>query len=138
MAVYQWAFVVFLSVTTTYGQVIVNPDGTHSVVHGSVIVNPNGTHSVIHGSGSNAVIVNPDGTHSVKHGSVIVNPNGTHSTIHKTGANTIIVGPNGSRTVMMDSTKRRSWWPLFSTNGIDTIISAVRGKLDQVAELYVI
>lgn len=58
-------------------QVIVNPDGTHSVVTGNVIVNPNGTHSVIHGN----VIVNPNGTHSVLHGNILVNPNGTHSVI---------------------------------------------------------
>jgi hypothetical protein len=42
-------------------QVIVNPDGTHTVVTGNVIVNPNGTHSVLNGN----ILVNPDGTHSV-------------------------------------------------------------------------
>lgn len=56
-------------------QVVVNPDGSHSVVHGSVIVNPDGTHSTIHGN----VIVNSDGTYSTIHGPVVVNPNGTHS-----------------------------------------------------------
>jgi len=67
--------------------VIVNPDGTHSVVidHGvhKVIVNPNGTHSVAVGSGSSNILVNPDGTHSQIIGDgntkIIVNPNGTHS-----------------------------------------------------------
>ncbi|QEC51100.1 hypothetical protein EDD80_101437 [Anseongella ginsenosidimutans] len=58
--------------TMAQAQVVVNPDGSHSVVHGSVIINPNGTHSVIHGS----VVVNPDGTHSVLAGPVIINPNG--------------------------------------------------------------
>lgn len=42
-------------------QVIVNPDGTHSVQHGNIIVNPDGTHSVQHGN----ILVNPDGTHSI-------------------------------------------------------------------------
>lgn len=56
-------------------EVIVNPDGTHSIQTGSVIVNPDGTHSTVHGN----VIVNPNGTHSIKAGSIIVNPNGTHS-----------------------------------------------------------
>lgn len=67
--------------------VIVNPDGTHSVVidHGvhKVIVNPDGTHSVAVNPGSNNILVNPDGTHSQIIGNgnskIIVNPNGTHS-----------------------------------------------------------
>ncbi len=67
--------------------VIVNPDGTHSVVLGQgdnkVVVNPNGTHSVIMGSGTSRIMVNPDGTHSQIIGEgnskIIVNPNGTHS-----------------------------------------------------------
>ena len=42
-------------------QVIVNPDGTHSVLTGNVIVNADGTHSVLHGN----ILVNPNGTHSV-------------------------------------------------------------------------
>lgn len=97
-------------------QIILNPDGTHSVVHGSVIVNPNGTHSTIHQAsqhtvvvnpngthstmiktGSNAIIVNPNGTHSVKIGSVIVNPDGSHSTIHDAGSHLIITGTSGSQ-----------------------------------------
>lgn len=66
-----------LVVTSVNAQVIVNPDGTHSVVHGNVVVNPDGTHSPIHGN----VIVNPNGTHSVVQGNVIENSDGTHSTI---------------------------------------------------------
>ncbi len=57
------------------GQVIVNPDGTHSIVTGNVIVNPNGTHSVIHGN----IIVNPNGSHSVIHGNILVGPDGSHT-----------------------------------------------------------
>jgi quinol monooxygenase YgiN len=74
-----------------HSQVVVNPDGTHSVISGNVIVNPNGTHTVVPGS----VIVNPDGTHSVPTGNVIVNPNGTHSVI--TG--NVIINPNGTHSV---------------------------------------
>lgn len=75
-------------------QIIVNPDGTHSVVTGNIVVNPNGTHSIIAGN----IVVNPDGTHSVMAGNVVVNPNGTHSVLTgKTpadpgGANTILQG----------------------------------------------
>ena len=73
--------------------VIVNPDGTHSVVHDhgvhKVIVNPDGTHSVVVGLGTNNILVNPDGTHSqiIDHGNskIIVNPNGTHSILAKQG-----------------------------------------------------
>jgi hypothetical protein len=60
----------------SYAQIIVNPDGTHSVVHGDVIVNP-------------------DGTHSVRHGNVIVSPNGRHSTVHTLGKNRITINLNG-------------------------------------------
>lgn len=60
-----------------YGQIIVNADGTHSILTGSHIINSNGTVSVQHGSH----IVNSDGTVSVQHGSVIVNTNGRHSII---------------------------------------------------------
>jgi hypothetical protein len=71
-------------------EIIVNPDGTHSVSTGSVIVNSDGTHSIRTGS----VIVNSNGTHSTVHGNVIVNPNGTHSII--TG-NT--VSPDGTQSI---------------------------------------
>lgn len=56
-------------------QVIVNSDGTHSVVHGNIVVNPNGTHSTIHGN----IVVNPNGSHSVIHGNILVNPDGSHT-----------------------------------------------------------
>ena len=67
--------------------VIVNPDGTHSVVidHGvhKVIVKPDGSHSVAVSAGSSNILVNPDGTHSQLIGEgntkILVNPNRTHS-----------------------------------------------------------
>ena len=49
--------------------IVVNPDGTHSVVinngNSATIVNPNGTHSTAIHNGNSSIIVNPDGTHSV-------------------------------------------------------------------------
>ncbi|MGF1925938.1 MAG: hypothetical protein ACQUHE_17320 [Bacteroidia bacterium] len=57
------------------GQVIVNPDGTHSIVTGNIIVNSNGTHSLVTGN----VIVNPNGSHSVIHGNILVGPDGSHN-----------------------------------------------------------
>lgn len=83
--------------------VIVNPDGTHSVVidHGvhKVIVNPNGTHSVAVSSGTSNIVVNPDGTHSQIIGNgnskIIVNPNGTHSILSTQGNfQRVIANPN--------------------------------------------
>lgn len=56
-----FAVVCLASAQLSKAQVIVNPDGTHSVLTGNVIVNPNGTHSVLHGN----VLVNPDGTHAI-------------------------------------------------------------------------
>lgn len=63
-------FTLILTAGMASGQVVVNPDGTHSTVVGSVIVNPNGTHSTIHGS----VVVNPNGTHSTIVNNTIVTP----------------------------------------------------------------
>jgi len=57
------------------GQVVVNTDGTHSIVTGNIIVNPDGTHSVKTGD----VMVNPNGSHSTIHGNVLVAPDGSHS-----------------------------------------------------------
>ncbi|WP_425638032.1 hypothetical protein ACPUEN_01295 [Algoriphagus yeomjeoni] len=86
-------FFVMLSSGVFAQSVIVNPDGTHSVIidHGvhKVIVNPNGTHSVVVGSGTSQIIVNPDGTHSpiVGNGNtkIIVNSNGSHSILTTQG-----------------------------------------------------
>ena len=69
------ALVLFLTHQVGRTQVVVNPDGSHSVVTGNVIVNPDGTHSVVAGN----VIVNSNGTHSVIVGNVLVNPDGSHS-----------------------------------------------------------
>lgn len=83
--------------------VIVNADGTHSVILGEgdnkVIVNPDGTHSVIMGSGTSRIMVNPDGTHSQIIGDgnskIIVNPNGTHSIVTTQGDfQRVLVHPN--------------------------------------------
>ena len=67
--------------------ILVNPDGTHSVIHDhgatSIVVNSNGTHSVVFNHGSTSIMVNPDGTHStiLRHGNTgtVVHPNGRHS-----------------------------------------------------------
>lgn len=83
--------------------IIINPDGTHSVVidHGvhKVIVNPNGTHSVAVSSGISNIIVNPDGTHSQIMGEgtskIIVNPNEPHSTVTTQGdSQRVLIHPN--------------------------------------------
>ena len=94
---------------TVIGQtVVVNSDGTHSVIVGNVIVNPDGTHSTIHGSGNTKVVVNSDGTHSTVHGSgntkVVVNSDGTHSTVHGSGSTKVVVNPDGTHsTVIVNS-----------------------------------
>jgi len=74
--------------------VVVNPDGTHSIVidNGSTktIVNPNGTHSTVIDNCSTKIVVNPNGTHSIVVGSgrikTVVNPDGTHSIFIDNGA----------------------------------------------------
>jgi hypothetical protein len=84
--------VLFLAYHVGRAQVVVNSDGSHSVVTGNVIVNPDGSHSVLTGN----VIVNSNGTHAVKVGNVIVNSNGTHSVI--TG--NVLVNPDGSHSMI--------------------------------------
>ena len=47
---------------------LVNPNGTHSVIpntatNPTVLVNPNGTHSLIQRTGSTATATSPEGTH---------------------------------------------------------------------------
>ena len=79
--------------------VVINPDGTHSVIvnNGSVstVVNPDGTHSTAIMNGNSTTVVNPDGTHSVivNNGNVstVVNPDGTHSTVIMTDNDATIV-----------------------------------------------
>lgn len=61
MMKFQLLVILLLFFAVTHGQgVIVNPDGTHSVITGSVIVNPNGTHSILAGS----TLINPNGSTS--------------------------------------------------------------------------
>ena len=88
--------------------VLVNPDGTHSVIHDhgatSVVINPNGTHSVVFNNGSTSIMVNPDGTHStiLRHGNTgtVIHPNGMHS-VFVTGSDTHAINltntPNSQR-----------------------------------------
>lgn len=71
----------------------------------SVVVNPDGTHSVLHQTGSSAVLVNPNGTHTVvpnvdSNPTVIVNPDGTHSVLHRHGGTNLLVTPSGSHQIL--------------------------------------
>lgn len=111
--------------------VIVNPDGTHSVVIGSeqtgtprVIVHPNGQHSVVHTTGSHSVVAGPDGRHTVVVGldnpqspRVIVYPDGRHATVHAAGTHSLVAGPDGRHTIILNQllpahipTKKRRQW----------------------------
>jgi hypothetical protein len=84
---------------STAQTIIVNPDGTHSIVINngitSTIVNPDGMHSTAITNGLTFTLINPDGTHSTGvnngHMSIIVNPNGTHSTFINNTATTPMV-----------------------------------------------
>ena len=90
--------------------VIVNADGTHSVVVNngstSTIVNSNGTHATAINNGSTSTVVNSNGTHSTAfhngNTSVIVNPNGTHSTAFHNGTTFVIVNPDGTHSIGMN------------------------------------
>lgn len=100
----------FVSIAGTVNAqtVIVNPDGTHTIVTGNVIVHPNGTHSVIHKAGGHSVVVGADGRHTVivgsKHAAIktIIHPDGRHSVVHAAGPHSVVVGPDGSHTVVMN------------------------------------
>jgi len=91
--------------------IIVNPDGTHSIMIDNgvtkTIVHPNGTHSTVIDNGTTKTIVNPDGTHStvIDNGitKTIVNPNGTHSTIIDKGTTKTIVNPDGTHSIIIDN-----------------------------------
>lgn len=105
------AFYFLLNGDASAQTVIVNPNGSHSVVidngSTSTIVNPDGTHSVAIHHGSTSTIVNPNGTHStaIHHGgtSTIVNPNGSHSTIINHGTTSTLIKPDGKRITWMPS-----------------------------------
>ena len=81
--------------------VVVNPDGTHSVVvnngNSSTIVNPDGSHSTAIHNGNSTTIVNPNGTHSTAihngNSSTIVNPDGSHSTAIHNGNSALLTLP---------------------------------------------
>ncbi|MGV3706361.1 MAG: hypothetical protein ACO1NU_13380 [Arcticibacter sp.] len=94
-------------------QIIVNPDGTHSVVTGNIVVNPNGTHSIIAGN----IVVNPDGTHSVVAGNVVVNPNGTHSVLTgKTSAD-----PGGANKMLPDDSDDENTSRIRTGSSVDGV-----------------
>ncbi|MBE9462747.1 hypothetical protein ACFP1I_09070 [Dyadobacter subterraneus] len=101
-------FLITSSIVTYAQGIVVNADGTHSVVINSgttgVIVNSNGTHSTVVNSGSNvSTIVNPNGTHStaINNGSIstIVNPDGTHSIGINNGTMIQVVTPDQKNAV---------------------------------------
>lgn len=71
----------------------------------SVVVNPDGTHSILEQTGGSAVLINPNGTHTVvpnvdSNPTVIVNPDGTHSVLHRLGGTNLLVTPSGSHQVL--------------------------------------
>lgn len=80
---------IFISCLVKAQTVIVNADGTHSILidNGATktIVNPDGKHSTVIDNGSTKTIVNPNGTHTtvIDHGFIktVINPDGTHSLI---------------------------------------------------------
>lgn len=67
--------ILILFAQSAISQIVINSDGSHSVVTGNVIVNSDGSHSIISGN----VVVNPNGSHSIIAGNVLLNSNGTHS-----------------------------------------------------------
>jgi hypothetical protein len=83
------ALTLFLNHYANAQAIVVNSDGTHSIVvsngNSSTIVNSNGTHSTLFMNGNTGIMVNPDGTHStiVTNGNIstVINQNGTHSII---------------------------------------------------------
>ena len=90
----------------------------------TVVVNPDGTHSVVINNGNTSTIVNPDGTHSTAinngNSTIIVNPDGTHSTAVHNGNSTTLINPDGTHTVVIDNensaTKVSPWWKRWRTH----------------------
>ena len=112
--------------------VIVNPDGTHSIVissgNTSTVVNSDGTHSTVINNGSTSTIVNSNGTHStmINNGntSTIVNPDGSHSTVINSGNTSIIVNPDGSHSTVIKNRKRSTTvnqHPIVTKNDVTTL-----------------
>jgi len=107
-------FLVAMTCTVKGQSVIVNPDGTHTVVIDSgpagspkIIVHPNGGHSVVHTAGGHSIAVGPDGRHTVLIGfdqpgspKIIVHPNGKHSVVHSTGPHSVLIDPDGNHKVI--------------------------------------
>lgn len=95
-------FIIGSYLTNAQG-IVVNADGTHSIVTNpggtGIIVNANGTHSTVINSGSNiSTVVNPNGTHStlINSGNIItiVNPDGSHSVGVNNGTNVQGITPD--------------------------------------------
>jgi hypothetical protein len=94
-------------------QIVVNPDGTHSVVikNGNIatVVHPNGTHSTIFDYCSVAGKVNPNerqGT-NIKNDyiTMVVHSNGTHSTIINHSKKISNINSNATSRIDGESTK---------------------------------
>ena len=107
------SFMTTILFTASFGlfaqDILINPDGTHSIAVGSGIVktvfNPNGTISQIFDHGLHKIIVNPDGTQSIAVGSgplmTIINPNGTQSQVVSHGTQKIITRADGSQSILV-------------------------------------
>ena len=89
----------------SHAQVIVNSDGSHSVIHGNTIVNSNGSHSIVHGDR----IVHSEGSRIVVYGNVTVNSDGMRivacddargsTVVRILGFSVTLGGPRGCRNV---------------------------------------
>ncbi len=86
-------FILFTS--NAMSQVIVNSDGSHTIVSGDVIINPDGSHSIKSGN----VIINSNGTHSIISGNTIINSDGSHTV----RAGNIAVSSDGSHSILTDN-----------------------------------
>lgn len=66
----------------------------------AVVVNPDGTHTVVVGHGPTAIGINSNGTHStvINHGGtlIVINPNGTHSVGVSNGGATALFSQEGT------------------------------------------
>ncbi|WP_125921617.1 hypothetical protein [Hymenobacter lapidarius] len=103
------ALVLYAGSVQAQVSVLVNPEGTHSVIHqngnSGVVVNPNGTHSILTQTGNTAIITNSNGTTTVipdlsANPTVIVNADGTHSVLHRNGNTAVLVGPGGKHKLL--------------------------------------
>lgn len=107
-----WLSIFFSAATIwTYAQgIIVNADGTHSIMTNTgIIVNSNGTHSIVVNSGTNI--------------STVINPNGTHSTLVNNGNITTIVSPDGTQSVGINT-----------RNTIQVITPDLKSEVDNIQD----